>query len=113
MAQQLADRRDVDFVIWEQMTGEELLKADRYKEFNRKACDMILTEARNLAVKEMLPTNQEGDREGVKFENGVVKVPECFHRPHNLLLEGEWGCLGVPQEMGGQGAPALVAAATS
>ncbi|MFP4193505.1 MAG: acyl-CoA dehydrogenase [Desulfosalsimonas sp.] len=113
MAQQLADRRDVDFVIWEQMNGEELLKARRYKEFNRKACDMILTEARNLAIKEMLPTNQEGDREGVKFENGVVKVPDCFHRPHKLLLEGEWGCLGAPQEMGGQGAPALVAAATS
>ncbi|MCF8035660.1 MAG: acyl-CoA dehydrogenase [Desulfobacteraceae bacterium] len=113
MAQQIADRRDIDFVIWEQMQGEELLKYDLYKEFNRKACDMILTEARSLAIKELLPLLQEGDREGVKFENGVVKVPESFHRAHKLLLEGEWGCLSAPTEMGGQGAPALVAAASS
>ncbi|MFW6081220.1 MAG: acyl-CoA dehydrogenase [Desulfosalsimonas sp.] len=113
MAQQLADRRDIDFVIWEQMDGEQLIKADRYREFNRRACDMIITEARSLAIKELLPTLQEGDREGVKFENGEVKVPESFHRVHRLIIEGEWGCLGAPQEMGGQGAPPLVAAAAS
>ncbi|MFP3981895.1 MAG: acyl-CoA dehydrogenase family protein, partial [Desulfobacterales bacterium] len=113
MAQQIADRRDIDFVIWEQMQGEQLLKYDLYKDFNRKACDMILTEARSLAIKELLPLLQEGDREGVKFENGEVKVPESFHRAHKLLLEGEWGCLSAPTEMGGQGAPALVAAASS
>ncbi|MFP4257035.1 MAG: acyl-CoA dehydrogenase [Desulfobacterales bacterium] len=113
MAQQLADRRDIDFVIWEQMGGEQLIKADIYREFNRKACDMIITEARSLAVKELLPTLQEGDREGVKFENGEVKVPESFHRVHKLITEGEWGCLGAPQEMGGQGAPPLVAAAST
>lgn len=113
MAQQLADRRDIDFVIWEQMQGEELLKYDLYEGFNRKACDMIITEARNLAVKELLPTLQEGDRQGVRFENGTVKVPDSFHRVHKLLLDGEWGCLAAPQEMGGQGAPGLVASAAS
>ena len=48
MAQQIADRRDMDFVMWEQLDGEELLKFDEYKEFNKKTCDMILTEARKL-----------------------------------------------------------------
>ncbi|MBS3808536.1 MAG: acyl-CoA dehydrogenase [Desulfobacterales bacterium] len=113
MAQQIADRRDIDFVIWEQMNGEKLLGYDLYKDFNRKACDMIITEARKLAIKELLPTMQEGDEQGVKFENGAVKVPESFHRVHKLLLEGEWGCLGAPAEMGGQGAPSLVATAAS
>jgi len=110
MAQQLLDRRDIDFVLWEQFGFEELLKKDKYKEFNKKTCDMIISEARTLAVNELLPTMAEGDKEGLKYENGKVTVPECFKRPHRLLLEGEWGCLGVPEEMGGQGAPSFIAA---
>jgi hypothetical protein len=111
MAQQLVDRRDQEFVIWEQMTLAETLDTERFKEFNRKACELVINEARAIAVKEMLPTLAEGDRLGVHFENGAVTVPECFHRAFNLLVEGEWNNLGVPQEMGGQGAPPFVAAA--
>ena len=113
MVQYIADRRDLDFVIWDQMNGEAFLEYDSYKDFNRKTCDMIITEARNLAVKEVLPTLQEGDHQGVQFENGNVKTPDCFARVHQLLLEGEWGNLSVPQDMGGQGAPSLVSAATA
>ena len=113
MPQQVADRRDQDFVIWEQMQCEEILKNEIYREFNRKTCDMILTEARALAIKELLPLMGEGDEQGVKMENGSVKVPESFHRVFKLILEGEWNNLGVPEEMGGQGAPAFIAAAAA
>ena len=113
MAQDLADRRDIDFVIWEQMGGEELIKFDLYKDFSRKTCDMIITEARKIAIKEMLPTLQEGDTQEVRFSNGEVKVPDSFHRVHKLLLEGEWASLQVPTKMHGQGAPPLVACAAT
>jgi alkylation response protein AidB-like acyl-CoA dehydrogenase len=110
MAQVLVDKRDQDFVIWEQMDGETYLKQGPYTGYDRKMCDMILTEARTLAVKEVLPTLAEGDREGLRFQNGTVKVPECFHRAFELILEGGWNNLGVSEEMGGQGAPLFVAA---
>ena len=113
MPQQVADRRDQDFVIWEQMQCENILKNQTYKEFNRKTCDMILTEARALATKELLPLLAEGDEQGVKFENGTVKVPESFHRVYKLIIEGEWNNLGVSAEMGGQGAPAFISAAAA
>lgn len=111
MAQQLVDQRDQEFVIWEQMGLEQTLADPLFKEFNRKACDLIFKEARAIAIKEMLPTLAEGDRQGVRFENGSVKVPDCFHRVFDLIVEGEWNNLGVPQEMGGQGAPPFVSAA--
>lgn len=113
MPQQIVDRRDLDFVIWEQMNCDEILKHETYREFNKKTCDMILTEARALAIKELLPLLAEGDAEGVKFEAGDVKVPESFHRVYRLILEGEWNNLGVSQEMGGQGAPAFIGAAAA
>jgi len=113
MPQQIADRRDLDFVIWEQMNCEDILKHETYREFNKKTCDMILTEARALAVKELLPLMAEGDRQGVRFDSGEVKVPESFHRVYKLILEGEWNNLSVPQEIGGQGAPAFLGAAAA
>jgi alkylation response protein AidB-like acyl-CoA dehydrogenase len=113
MAQQLADRRDQDFVIWEQMNSEEILKHKLYGEYNRKACEMVMTEARALAVKELLPTMKDGDEEGICFENGTVKVPESFHRVFDLVLEGDWQNLSVPVDMGGQGAPAFIGAAVA
>ena len=54
MAQQIADRRDVDFVLHEQLHVAELSKHDLYAEFNKKTIDLIVSEARNLAVKELL-----------------------------------------------------------
>ena len=111
MAQELADRRDLDFVIWEQMNGEQYLSHETFKDFKKKTCDMIINEARSLALKEMLPTLAEGDTIGVHYENNTVTLPECFKRPFELLKEGEWGNLQVPTEMNGQGAPPFVATA--
>ena len=113
MAQIIADRRDVDFVLHEQMMVEDLSKHERFAEFNKKTVDMIVSEARNLAIKEILPTQELGDQEGCKFGNGNVTVPESFHRAYELLKEGEWVAMTEDPEWGGQGMPATVALAAS
>ncbi len=112
MAQQLADRRDVDFVLFEQLKIQELSeKYEKYSDFNKKTIELILKEARNLAIKEMLPTNKIGDEVGVKFEEGKVIIPEEFHRVYELLKEGEWIGMSENPEWGGQGMPRSVAMA--
>jgi alkylation response protein AidB-like acyl-CoA dehydrogenase len=113
MAQQIADRRDVDFVLHEQLGVEELSKHDVFAEFNKKTVDLIVSEARNLAIKEILPTQIEGDREGTRFENGRVTVPESFHKVWKLFKEGEWLAMIEDPEWGGQGMPRTVALAAS
>ncbi len=65
MAQVIADRRDVDFVLHEQLQVGELSKHDKFAEFNKKTVDLIINEARNLAVKEILPTMKAGDEKVV------------------------------------------------
>ena len=113
MSQQLVDRRDQDFVLWEQINCADILNHEMYQEFNKKTCNLILNEARTLAIKELLPLLAEGDTEGVCYEDGTVKVPQSFHRVHNLIKEGEWNNLSVPAEMGGQGAPTFLGAAAA
>lgn len=113
MVQYIADRRDVDFVLHEQMKVDQLSQHEIFEEFNKKTIDMIVSEARNLAVKEILPTQMPGDREGCRFENGKVAVPESFHKAYELFKEGEWLAMTEDLEWGGQGMPTTVAMAAS
>jgi alkylation response protein AidB-like acyl-CoA dehydrogenase len=113
MAQILIDRRDVDFVLHEQLNVESLSKHERFADFNRKAVDLIISEARNLAIKEILPTQVDGDRIGPHFEDGKVTVPESFHKAWKALRDGEWFAMTEDPEYGGQGMPRTVAVAAS
>ena len=111
MAQTIADRRDVDFVLYEQLDVENLTKNEKYAEFNRKVFDLIVTEARNLAVKEILPTLKESDEIGAVFDNGTVHAPECFKKPYQAIVDGEWIAMAEDPEIGGQGLPFTIAQA--
>ncbi len=53
MTQLIADRKDVDFVLHEQLKVADLSKHEKYAEFNKKTIDLIISEARNLALKEL------------------------------------------------------------
>ena len=113
MAQLIADRRDIDFVLHEQLGVEKLSQNEIFAEFNRKTVDLIVSEARNLALKEILPTQTDGDREGARFEDGKVFVPESFHKAWDLFKEGEWLAMPEDPEWGGQGMPQTVALAAA
>jgi alkylation response protein AidB-like acyl-CoA dehydrogenase len=113
MAQLLADRRDVDFVLHEQFELGELSKQEKFADFNKKTIDLVISEARNLAVKELLPVQIDGDRIGARFENGNVTVPESFHKAWALFKEGEWLALSDSPEWGGQGMPITLSLAAN
>ncbi|MCP3924357.1 MAG: hypothetical protein GY714_17415 [Desulfobacterales bacterium] len=55
MAQLIADRKEVDFILYELLDAEELLKYEKYEGFSKKMFDMIISEARKLSIKEILP----------------------------------------------------------
>ena len=108
MAQLIADRRDVDFVLHEQIGTVD---HEVFDEFNKKTIDLIVSEARNLAIKEILPTFKDGDEIGCTLENGEVTTPESFKRAWELFCEGEWLAMCDDPEVGGQGMPRTVGCA--
>ena len=112
MAQQIADKRDIDFVLHEQfMAGDFAEKHEDFAEFNKKTIDLIVKEARNFAIKELLPIYKEGDEVGCTFKNNEVTTPDSFKRVYNLLNEGEWLAMVEDPEWGGQGMPRLASSA--
>jgi hypothetical protein len=108
MAQPIADRRDVDFVLHEQIGTVE---HELFEEFNKKTIDLIVSEARTLAIKEILPTFKDGDEIGCTLENGKVTTPDSFKRAWKLFCEGEWLAMCDDPEVGGQGMPKTVGCA--
>jgi alkylation response protein AidB-like acyl-CoA dehydrogenase len=108
MAQLIADRRDIDFVLYEQLEIKDLWQTEKFSGLNRKMFDMIISEARNFGIKELLPTCSQGDREGVQLDSGRVTVPACFHRAYDLFVEGEWLAMAEDPQSGGQGLPRII-----
>ncbi|MGD9732249.1 MAG: acyl-CoA dehydrogenase [Desulfamplus sp.] len=108
MAQAIADRRDQDFLLHEVFNISDLSKYEVYQDYNKKTIDMVVNEARNLAIKEILPTQEDGDKNGCVIENGQVSVPESYHKAYKLFCEGEWVAMCDDPEYGGQGMPKVL-----
>ena len=103
------DKRDIDFVLNEQLKVEQLCELDKYKDFDSDDFDMIITEAIKFAQEELGPLNSDADQEGSVFENGDVKVPAAFHKAYKLACENGWIAMANSQEWGGQGLPGPIA----
>lgn len=73
--------------------------------------DAVLEEAARFANEVVAPLNRVGDREGVRFENGIVAMPPGYREAYGAWVDAGWNALAGPPEHGGQGLPMLVAAA--
>ncbi|MFH2060219.1 MAG: acyl-CoA dehydrogenase [Pseudomonadota bacterium] len=114
MTQVISDRRDIEFVIHEQLEAETLADLNEdLADFNKKTIDLIISEAKNFAVKELLPANKDGDQQGCTLENGKVITPDSFKRLYELFNEGEWLATTEDPEWGGQGMPRTVSSAAA
>ncbi|MEP1445604.1 MAG: acyl-CoA dehydrogenase C-terminal domain-containing protein [Paraglaciecola sp.] len=106
MLQYKAPIMDIKFLI------EDVFKYyshyEKYPEFAEATPDLvdaILQECAKFCENELLPLNQSGDKEGCKFDNGVVTTPTGFKEAYNKYVEGGWQSLSHPLEHGGQGLP--------
>jgi alkylation response protein AidB-like acyl-CoA dehydrogenase len=111
MPQFIADLKDVEFNLYEIFDLVSLCCHERFKNLDRTAFKLILTEARDFALKEMLAAYPDGDREGVSYRDGQVRVPESFHRVHRYYCDNQWNAPASAPDYGGQGLPKLLAAA--
>lgn len=98
---------DIQFVLHE-VLGIEQSDIPGYSDLDRDMCGAIFEEAGKLASEVLAPLNYSGDREGVHWENGVVRTPKGFKEAFEALKEGGWTGLDFPESYGGQGMPYLM-----
>jgi alkylation response protein AidB-like acyl-CoA dehydrogenase len=105
------NKRDIDFVLNEQLKVEQVCELEAYKDFDADDFDMIISEAIKFATEVLGPLNQDADRVAAKYEDGKVKAPEAFHEAYKLFCENGWLAMSNSAELGGQGLPGVIAMA--
>jgi hypothetical protein len=108
MGNLLVNTRDQEFVLYEQIEINKLFRYQRYKDYSQEVVDMMLGEAEKMAVEDIVPTYDVGDREGCTFADGKVSVPISYHGPYKKFCEAGW--ISAPQDpaIGGQNMPMTV-----
>jgi alkylation response protein AidB-like acyl-CoA dehydrogenase len=113
MSDYRVDLRDVQFLLFEHLDVEQLLKYPKFQEFNLEMFEMIVEEGLKQAQEIAAPLGTLGDEKGVKFEDGKVEVPPEFVEAYKLYAEAGWIAGTADPEWGGQGMPLTVGAAVS
>lgn len=70
--------------------------------------DSIIEEAGKICEEVLFPINQSGDKEGCKWNDGVVTTPKGFKEAYATFIEGGWTGLSGDPNYGGMGMPALL-----
>lgn len=113
MAQFTVDKRDFEFVLFEQLKLEELATSTSFTEMRRDDFEMILAEGIRLATEVLGPINAIGDAEGSRLVNGQVIWPKSFVDAYKKFVEGGWIALAQSTEHGGMGLPFPLAVAVT
>ncbi|TQV83873.1 acyl-CoA dehydrogenase C-terminal domain-containing protein [Denitrobaculum tricleocarpae] len=96
---------DMRFVLDEIAGLSEIAGMPGYEDATPDLVDAVLGEAGRLANEVLAPLNHSGDREGLGFENGVVRTPKGFREAYQQYVESGWNSLPFDPDYGGQGLP--------
>jgi butyryl-CoA dehydrogenase len=108
MASYTAPLRDMRFVLYDLLGGEDLASLPGYEDFTRDLLDPVLEEAAKLCEQVLHPLNRSGDEEGCLLDNGVVRTPKGFKEAYGLFRESGWTAVACDPAYGGQGLPKAV-----
>ena len=101
--------QDMRFALDTMVGLDRIAALPGYEDATPDLVDAVLEEAAKLAADVIAPTNTAGDRDGVVFENGVVRTPDSFKSAYREYRDGGWNALPFDAAFGGQGLPWSVA----
>lgn len=103
-----APTRDMHFVL-ENLCGlEELAQLPGLEEATPDVVASVIEEAGRVTSEVLAPLNREGDVQGSRLVDGVVRTPDGWKDAYNTFIEGGWNGTAFDVEYGGMGLPWLV-----
>ncbi len=99
----LDDIRDIKFNLFEWLDLDTVLQSEAYGEFDREQLEMVLDEALKVSKGSVAACNEAGDRNGARFENGRVSLPEGFAAAYQGMAAGGWISPTMKPGFGGMG----------
>ena len=102
MEKYAAPLEDMSFILTNLLDIDSYLKSINNKELSFDSLKMIIEEAGKFACDELDTINQVGDQEGIKLENGLVRMPESFISSYKSFVESGWFTVAGQKQFGGQ-----------
>ncbi len=96
---------DMNFVLTQLLNFENYLKNINENELTTDSVKMIIEEASKFATEELDSINQIGDQEGIKLENGIVRMPKSFIKAYKSFVKNGWFSIIGEKKYGGQNLP--------
>ena len=103
MGHYIANLRDIEFCLFDLLGRDTILGSSIYSDLDRDTVMRMLGEVKRLCENDLAASFIEGDRKGTDFNKatGDVKVPESFKKSYRAYVDGGWGLIDSPAELGG------------
>ncbi|NCV35209.1 MAG: acyl-CoA dehydrogenase, partial [Actinobacteria bacterium] len=110
MGHYIANLRDIEFCLFDLLERDSILGKSLYADLDRETAMGMLEEVKRLCENDLAASFIEGDRLGTDFNKatGDVKLPESFKKSYKAYVDGDWGKIDVPVELGGTAIPPSV-----
>ena len=105
------DMRDVRFNLFDFLNVGTLTKSPLYEDYDAELFDDVLNACYTQSRELLHPLNEVGDRVGLVFEDGRVKMPAGWQHAYDAYTASGWQAMSLPMDVGGQGLPVSIYAA--
>ena len=104
----IVNRRDLDFMFYEALDLDNLLKSARYSDYDPESIDAIFDLCQSIAEEEFLPCAGKLDANEPQFVDGAVEtIPEVKHAI-NAFKDAGLATSGYDADIGGMQLPWMV-----
>ena len=100
--------RDFQFVLNEYLKVDQYKAIDGFADAGPELMTPVLEAAAQLCEEVLFPLNQKGDRQGLRYDNGKVLLPDGFKEAYKMYVEGGWPSFTCDPNYGGQGLPEVL-----
>ena len=106
-----APLKDLYFVLNELFGAQPLANCPAHGEYSADLAESVLSESARFAEEVLEPISRSGDQEGAHWSEEGVRSAKGFREAYVQFVEGGWPQLRAPAQIGGQGAPLMLATA--
>ncbi len=106
-----APLKDLLFVLNELLGPQPLAQCPAHADYSADLAESVLSESARFAEGVLDPINRSGDQEGAHWSEDGVRTAKGFRAAYQQFVAGGWQQLRAPAQLGGQGAPMLLATA--
>ena len=108
MPQYKAPIRDFQFILNEYLNVGQFKDLPGFADAPVDFMNQVLEAAALMCEEVLFPLNQKGDKQGLKYDNGRVIMPEGFKEAYKTYIEGGWPSFTCDTAYGGQGLPEVL-----